>query len=55
MTKYGSFLTSLNGATGAIVGISSSVALPLLLSSSSTTPSIPDPNILIFRPLASMN
>ena len=39
MTKYGSFRTSLNGATGAIVGISSS----LLLSLSSLGTSIPEP------------
>ena len=45
MTKHGSFLTSLNGATGAIVGISSSLALLRLLSSSGT-PSIPEPYIL---------
>ena len=37
MTKYGSFLTSLYGATGAVVGIS----LSLLLSSSGTPGILP--------------
>ena len=55
MTKYGSFLTSLNGATGAIVGISSSLALPLLLISSSESPGIPEPLTLITWPFGFTN
>ena len=53
MTKYGSFLTSLYGATGAVVG-SSSLSLLLMLTSSSDTPSMPEPwALLITRPCAS--
>ena len=55
MTKYGSFRTSLNGATGAIVGISSSLVLPLLLISSSESPGIPEPLRLITSPFEFLN
>ena len=55
MTKYGSFLTSLYGATGAVVG-SSSLSLLLMLTFSSDTPSMPEPRVpLITRPCASTN
>ena len=55
MTKYESLRTSLNGATGAIVGIAASLALALLLISSAESPGIPEPLKLTTSPLGFLN